>query len=307
MRAPPDFVIIGAMKAATSTLHDQLAQQEGIAMSEPKEPCFFSDDEVFARGLGWYESCFSGAAEGDLIGESSTHYAKLPDLPHAAARLHAHRPDARIVYVLRHPIDRLVSHFMHGWSEGWYGDSIAEAIEREASLVDYGRYAMQVRPWLERFGAERVLLIAYDGLRTRPQAELDRLGRFLGVASTLTWRDDLGARNVSTERVRQGWFRRWFVDPAWATALRRAAVPKALRTRVREQMQMRERPSLADADRARLAEVFDADLAELSRWTGRSIRCGNRKSCSASAIRQGSTGSIRTSSACSFSRFSTKW
>lgn len=274
MNSPPDFVIIGAMKAATSTLHDQLAQQRGIAMSDPKEPCFFSDDEVFARGLEWYGMCFTAAAEGDLRGESSTHYAKLPSLPHAAERLHAHRPDARIVYVLRQPIDRLVSHFMHGWSEGWYGDSIAEAVERDASLVDYGRYAMQLRPWLDRFGADRVLLVAYDVLRSRPQEELDRLGRFLGADSPLIWRDDLGARNVSTERIRQGWFRRWFVDPAWATALRRAAVPKALRTRVREGMQMRQRPTLAEGDRARLAAIFDADLAELSAWIGRPIRCG---------------------------------
>ena len=274
MNSPPDFVIIGAMKAATSTLHDQLAQQRGIAMYEPKEPCFFSDDEVFARGLEWYGMCFTAAAEGDLRGESSTHYAKLPNLPHAAERLHAHRPDARIVYVLRQPIDRLVSHFMHGWSEGWYGDSIAEAVERDASLVDYGRYAMQLRPWLDRFGADRVLLVAYDVLRSRPQEELDRLGRFLGADSPLIWRDDLGARNVSTERIRQGWFRRWFVDPAWATALRRAAVPKALRTRVREGMQMRQRPTLAEGDRARLAAIFDADLAELSAWIGRPIRCG---------------------------------
>ena len=274
MNSPPDFVIIGAMKAATSTLHDQLAQQRGIAMSEPKEPCFFSDDEVFARGLEWYGMCFTAAAEGDLRGESSTHYAKLPSLPHAAERLHAHRPDARIVYVLRQPIDRLVSHFMHGWSEGWYGDSIAEAVERDASLVDYGRYAMQLRPWLDRLGADRVLLVAYDVLRSRPQEELDRLGRFLGADSPLIWRDDLGARNVSTERIRQGWFRRWFVDPAWATALRRAAVPKALRTRVREGMQMRQRPTLAEGDRARLAAIFDADLAELSAWIGRPIRCG---------------------------------
>ncbi len=274
MNSPPDFVIIGAMKAATSTLHDQLAQQRGFAMSDPKEPCFFSDDEVFARGLEWYGTCFTTAAEGDLRGESSTHYAKLPDLPHAAARLHAHRPDARIVYVLRHPIDRLVSHFMHGWSEGWYGDSIAEAVERDASLVDYGRYAMQLRPWLDRFGADRVLLVAYDVLRTRPQDELDRLGRFLGADSPLIWRDDLGARNVSTERIRQGWFRRWFVDPAWATALRRAVVPKALRKRMREGMQMRDRPTLAEEDRARLAAIFDADLAELSAWIGRPIRCG---------------------------------
>ncbi len=275
MRSAPDFAIIGAMKAATSTLHDQLAAQPGFAMSDPKEPCFFSDDEVYARGFDWYESCFPAGGADRLRGDSSTHYAKLPGLPEAASRLQARRPDARIIYVIRHPVDRLVSHFMHGWSEGWYGDSIEEAVARDPSLVDYGRYAMQLRPWLERFGAERVLLVAYDDIRSQPQGALDRVGRFLGAQAPLRWHHDLAPRNVSTERVRQGWFRRWLVDPAWATALRRAAVPKALRTRVRERMQMRERPTLADADRTRLAAIFDADLRQLSEWTGRHLRCAD--------------------------------
>jgi hypothetical protein len=273
MRPAPDFAIIGAMKAATSTLHDQLAAQPGFAMSDPKEPCFFSDDDVFARGFDWYEACFPKPADQRLRGESSTHYAKLPDLSEAAARLQARRPDARIVYVIRHPVDRLVSHFMHGWSEGWYGDSIEEAVAQDSSLVDYGRYAMQLRPWLERFGAERVLLVAYDGIRSRPQLVLDRVGRFLGAEEPLRWRDDLAPRNVSTERVKQGWFRRCLVDPVWATSLRRAIVPKSLRNTVRESLQMRQRPTLDEAVRRRLEQVFDKDLAELSTWIGRPIDC----------------------------------
>lgn len=271
--SPPDFVIIGAMKCATSTLHDQLAVQSGIAMSSPKEPCFFSDDEVYARGLEWYESCFADAGPDDLRGESSTHYSKLPTLPHAVDRLAAHRPDARIIYVVRNPIDRLVSHFMHGWSEGWYGDSIEAAIASDSTLVDYGRYAMQLRPWLERFGAERVLLVAYDGIRSSPQRELDRIGEFLEQRNPLRWDHDLGARNVSTERVRSGRIRRWFVDPAWAAALRRALVPRSIRSRVRTSMQMRERPTLGVEARIRLGTLFDADLGELGRWLGREIRC----------------------------------
>ncbi|MGA1393984.1 MAG: sulfotransferase domain-containing protein, partial [Phycisphaerales bacterium] len=128
MRPAPDFAIIGAMKAATSTLHDQLAAHAGFAMSDPKEPCFFSDDAVYARGFDWYESCFPTGNGSRLRGDSSPPDSKLPDLPRAAARLHDRRSDARIVYVIRHPVDRLVSHFMHGWSEGWYGDSIEDAV-----------------------------------------------------------------------------------------------------------------------------------------------------------------------------------
>lgn len=272
---PPDFVIIGAMKAATSTLHDQLDRQPGVVMSEPKEPCFFSDDEVHARGFDWYESCFRHSPDARARGESSTHYAKLPKLPRAAERLHARRPDARILYVIRQPIDRLVSHFMHGWSEGWYRGTILDAVREDRSLIDYGRYAMQLAPWLERFGAGRILLVPYDGISERPQEELERVGEFLGLHGPLRWRDDLAPRNVSRERVRQGWLRRCFIDPAWATSLRRVLVPRGWRDRIRMRMQMRERPTLSIEDRHRLADAFDADLATLSQWLGRSIRCGD--------------------------------
>ena len=59
----PDFVIIGAMKCGTSTLAAQLGAQDGVFMTTPKEPNFFSDDAVFAQGLPWYESLFEAAAE----------------------------------------------------------------------------------------------------------------------------------------------------------------------------------------------------------------------------------------------------
>ena len=77
----PDFIVIGAMKSATSTLHEQLAVQPGFFMSAEKEPNFFSNDENYAHGLAWYRSLFDNAASSDLCGESSTHYTKLPTYP----------------------------------------------------------------------------------------------------------------------------------------------------------------------------------------------------------------------------------
>ena len=66
MSARPDFMVIGAMKCATSTLHEQLARQPGLFMSTPKEPNFFSDDDVHARGMAWYEALFADAPAGSL-------------------------------------------------------------------------------------------------------------------------------------------------------------------------------------------------------------------------------------------------
>ena len=97
----PDFIVIGAMKCATSSLHNRLAAQPGFFMTEPKEPCFFSDDEVWAKGIEWYEGIFADAPEGARCGESSTHYTKLPTYPKTVDRMRRHVPDARLVYVMR--------------------------------------------------------------------------------------------------------------------------------------------------------------------------------------------------------------
>ena len=61
----PDFIVVGAMKSATTTLHEQLARQPGVFMSRPKEPNFFSDDAIYARGWGWYSSLFRAASAAD--------------------------------------------------------------------------------------------------------------------------------------------------------------------------------------------------------------------------------------------------
>src|SRR5271167_2267183 len=98
----PDFVVIGAMKSATTTLHEQLARQPGFFMSRPKEPSFFSDDRVHARGWAWYSSLFRLAKPRDLRGESSTHYTKLPTHPRTVERMVRHLPRLKLIYVMRH-------------------------------------------------------------------------------------------------------------------------------------------------------------------------------------------------------------
>ena len=114
----PDFIIIGAMKCGTSTLQAQLAAQPGVFMTTPKEPNFFSDDDIFEKGMAWYSALFDGAAPGDLKGEASTHYTKLPNYPDTVSRLKQAYDEAgadypKLVYMIRNPLERAISHYMH--------------------------------------------------------------------------------------------------------------------------------------------------------------------------------------------------
>jgi len=279
-RHRPDFIVIGAMKSATSTLHDQLAAQPGVFMSTPKEPNFFSDDAEHARGLHHYAALFAAAPAGSLRGEASTHYTKRPTHPHTVDRLvDAFGPDGgdlRFVYVMRHPVDRLVSHYAHAWTEREVTGDLEAAVDRLPALVDYGRYHMQLAAWRERFGDDRILPVFFDRLRAHPQAELERICGFLGYPGTPRW-IDLPASNVSAERLRKSRVRELLTDGPVQTALRRALVPKGVRAWVRSLWQMRGRPQVSGALRARLEAIFDEDLAALGADLGTPLSCASFK------------------------------
>lgn len=282
MSSTPDFLIIGAMKSATSTLHEQLARQPGFFMSTPKEPNFFSDDQIYARGFEWYRSLFAGGAEAMFRGESSTHYSKLPTHPHAVERIARHLPHAKLIYVMRHPIDRLVSHYIHDWSERRIDVPIDQAIARHPDLVQYGLYAMQLRPYLTHFGDDRVLPVFFDRLRTQPSQELARVCRFLGYGREPRWHADVERQNVSSQRMRRSPLRDAVVEQPLLRSLRRTLVPKAVRERVRDLWRMKESPTLSAERRNELAARFDEDLADLGAWLGIDLCCDNfsRVTCS---------------------------
>jgi hypothetical protein len=268
----PDLMVIGAMKAATSSLHDQLALQDGIFMSDPKEPCYFSDDDVYGRGDTWYSSLFAGAAPDDLCGESSTHYTKLPRHPLTVDRIAAHGSTPTFLYMLRNPIDRLVSHYIHDWSFNVVPDTIEQAIVDNPDLVDFGRYGHQLRPYVERFGAERIHVVLFEQFRGDPQAVLDGIGTFLGVETPMIHRA-LDAANVSSARMRSSPWRDRLLDNRVAAAARRRFVPKAVRERVAGRWQMHDRPEMSPSLRAELEQRFDEDLADLADLVGIDLSC----------------------------------
>ncbi|MEZ5920569.1 MAG: sulfotransferase [Parvularculaceae bacterium] len=280
MKSLPDFVIIGAMKCGTSTLHAQLAAQPQFFMSEPKEPNFFSDDDIYAKGEDWYRALFNDAPTGAIKGESSTHYTKLPTYPHTIDRLAALISGARFIYVMRDPIDRLVSHYIHEWSTGVISAPIDEAIEQHRELVDYSRYAYQLEPYVKRFGADRILPVIFEEMAASPDATLKRIADFLGAAGEVAWKDNVQTRNVSADRIRKFPGYALLVENPLATALRRTLVPRSVRNRMKARFQMRERPALSPEAKSRLQIVFNEDLASLEALIGLHMECSQFKALS---------------------------
>ena len=263
-RPGPDFIIIGAMKSGTTTLSDQLGAQPGLFMTDPKEPNYFSDDAMYAQGSEWYRGRFAGAGAQDLTGEASTQYTKLPTHPETVARMARDIPAPRLVYMIRNPLVRVVSHYMHGWSRKEINCGLPEALETHPELISYGCYGMQIAPFTETFGAEAIYLTSLEQWKADPQAELARVCAHIGYDPDPQWREDLGARNVSAERARPLPGQKLLIDNPVAQALRRTLVPKGLRAWVRKSRTLTTRPELTEAQVAQLSTVFLQDRDRLA-------------------------------------------
>lgn len=271
----PDFIIIGAMKSATSTLHAQLAMQSGIFMTTPKEPNFFSDDGIYAQGWSWYEQLFEQAKPDDICGESSTHYTKLPDYPLTIERMVKRLKKPKLVYVMRHPVDRLVSHYIHQWSQNVIRCDINEAIERYPELIYYSRYGMQLSPYLKQFGNESILPIFSEMMKVSPQLQLEKVAKFIGYKAPVHWQDTLQSQNVSNARVRNFKGYKYLVDSQLMATIRRKIVPKIIRNRIKKSLTMQERPAITPHNLDRLIKIFDSDLLKLDDWLNMKIDCSN--------------------------------
>lgn len=177
----PHAVIIGAMKCATTTLHHLLAAHPRLATSPFKELDYFSHDEQFARGDAWYRDQFDGPA-GALVLDSSPNYTKRQHWPHTAARLAAANPAARLVYLVREPVDRARSAYLHELAAGREHRDIETVLSDPSShITATSRYAWQLEPFLECFEADQVLVMRFDEVVSAPVDTRSRALAHLGL------------------------------------------------------------------------------------------------------------------------------
>jgi hypothetical protein len=178
--ALPNLVVVGGLKCGTTSLHHYLNLHPEVEMSRPKELNFFVAELNWPLGPDWYASHFSGRAS--VRGESSPHYTNRPRFEGVAERMRSVVGDARIVYMVRDPIDRMLSHYLHNVGGGYDDRTLADAFaDPESAYVTRSRYFFQLEPYLEEFGPERIEIVGREELKRDRPATMRRVFAFLGV------------------------------------------------------------------------------------------------------------------------------
>jgi hypothetical protein len=268
----PNVLIVGAAKCGTTSLHEYLDRHPEVSMSAEKELDFFVEEKNWGRGVDWYATRFGDAP---VRGESSPSYTVFPRYRGVPARIRHVVPDVRLIYLVRDPIDRIVSHFAHRQvvRPGALEDAFADAGRREG-LVAPSRYWLQLEQYLEQFPADRILVVDSDDLRTERGATLERIFGFLRVDTRFRTPEFAATHNTVSQhsrpnragRVVAGALRRT-LSPERAQALREHA-PAALKARLRTPV---EAPVLAPELRDELTEELREDVEQLRAHTGQAF------------------------------------
>jgi hypothetical protein len=311
----PDFFIIGAPKAGTTALHVAMAQHPGLFMSPVKEPKYFlcdgpppdrggPGDAHSYREWIWerdrYEQLFDAAPPLSLRGESTPFY--LAD-PAAQRRIHDLLPDARLIVILRDPVDRAYSNWAHLWADGLEPiDDFVTACGEEPRrteagwapfwrYLETGLYGQQLRHLYTLFPRDQVHVIRYKSLVDDPGPTLDGICRFLGVQEGLI--AEAPAVNVGG-----------YVEPSLPTKVLQtvfrhgAAVGSHFPPQVWRKVSLplqwlmqrtpQHRPELAEEERAKLLSYFSDDIDVLEAETGWDLQEWR-------SYRRGGTYSVRKS------------
>jgi len=185
--AKPDFLVIGAMKCATSTICAYLEDHAEVFMVPNADPNFFSYDENWAKGADWYGRFFEARGNEKLCGEGSNHYAHHAMYPRSAERIAEFCPETKLIYIVRHPVQRIIASWIQKRVDR--GDQAPPTLdgvvlENPDPFVSESLYWRQISRYRAHFPDDRIFIGFMEDLKADGPAFMARLCAFLDITPT---------------------------------------------------------------------------------------------------------------------------
>tara|TARA_B100000767_G_scaffold224328_1_gene213396 strand:- start:303 stop:1172 length:870 start_codon:yes stop_codon:yes gene_type:complete len=195
-----DFFIVGAPKAGTTSLYHYLKKHPQIEMSLQKEPNYFSDKEIQIQGLYYsknridteekYNGLFNTQKKDVIFGEGSVSYLFYPTV---AQDIKVYNPMAKIIIMLRNPIERAFSHYLMDYRLGLVSDSFEDIINKKSKhknahlfyqqYIKVGEYAAQLKRYCDIFDKKSILLIDYEDFKNDVTGTVNSAYSFLNISA----------------------------------------------------------------------------------------------------------------------------
>lgn len=295
----PNYIIIGAAKSGTTSISAYCSQHPEVFVSPMKEARFLAYDGELAKYRGYgrngeklmsryddslprsleeYLELFKDATENQKTGEASPAYLYVKDAP---VNISNRCPNAKLIAVLRNPVERAFSSYLHLRRDDAEDLSFEDALAAESDRIkensgllwrylDLGYYGEQIERYHDTFGASQLKVILYEDLAKDPMGQMAQIFDFIGVDSGFT--PDVGERlNVSGIPRSQTFYR----GLSSGSLLNRASkfIPSGLRKHLKRKVQkaLLEKPTLDPKLRQHLIEAFRKDIVKLDKLIGRDL------------------------------------
>jgi hypothetical protein len=257
------------MKAGTTSLFHYLRGHPQVCMAQRKELNFFVEHMNWKRGRDWYERQFRAAGRGVVaFGEASPSYSKHPIIRGVPQRIASLVPNVQLVYLVRHPVERMLSQYRHQLIIGKEVRPIGEALLKNPDYLATSRYAHQIEQYLQYFPRERILVVKSEDFRTARAGTMRTILEFIGVNGMKVPRDLEREFGLTAEKRRS---RRWYVSFESSVIAQTAArfMPPFVKSLARNLGTVARsendpgRPAISDELRGQLEELVRDDVARL--------------------------------------------
>ena len=267
----PNLIIIGAQKCGTTSLHYYLNCHQDIAMSTRKELNFFIEEKNWHKGIQWYEKQFSTTVP--IIGEASPNYTFYPHFRGVPERMYSVIPNAKLIYILRDPIKRMIADYIHALADGYSPPPLNEALlDFDANHFNArSKYYMQLQQFLEYYPMSRILILTQEELLINRPQTLQKVFRFLGIDDSFDCKQFNEIKHQTVEKRRKN--RIGILLQKLSETEAAQLVPTSVRERIGKFLYLPfstkiESTTLAPEVRQKIAEHLKDDVERLRKLTG---------------------------------------
>lgn len=268
-----ELMVIGAMKCGTTTLSDLLTRHPDVCFCSNKEPDIFSKDNNWRENLANYHSLFS--EQNKRWVEASTSYTFYPHFNKRIWKdLYEYNPDLKLIYLYRDPIQRCISHYMHVYERAYIDHTLEDAIKKVPLIVNNSRYAMQVKPFIQQFGAKQVLLMDLSELAGERTSAIARIADFTGLSLEHFPAEEKSHKNSSLSQDKHD---HKYDDPSIAVKGILSITPQPLKKKVWNTITgtgrrgFDSKPELSAEWREAIVRLLESDILEFEKLTGRDL------------------------------------